>query len=57
MSIVCNLQWEKSDDKPAIAGLVVSGLIGIWAAFGLIGVSFKIHFRLCAACLRVTIYI
>ena len=36
--ICSNLQWEKSDDKPAIAGLVFAGLIGLWASFGLINV-------------------
>ncbi|KAG0625218.1 hypothetical protein M758_2G037200 [Ceratodon purpureus] len=34
--------WEKSDDKPAIAGLVAAGLIGVWAAFGLVGAIEKL---------------
>jgi len=34
--------WDKSDDKPAIAGLGFAGLIGIWAAFGLIGAIEKL---------------
>jgi len=43
-----DLQWEKSDDKPAIAGLGFAGLIGIWASFGLVNVSVEVHGRLCA---------
>lgn len=34
--------WEKSDDKPAIAGLGFAGLIGLWASFGLINAIEKL---------------
>lgn len=36
--ILSFLQWEKTDDKVAIAGLGVAGLVALWAAAGLINV-------------------
>lgn len=39
---VC-LQWEKTDDKPAIATLVVAGLITLWASFALVNVSDMVY--------------
>lgn len=54
MATVFNMQWEKSDDKPAIAGLVFAGLIGIWASFGLVNVSADLNGRLSADRLRGT---
>jgi len=34
--------WEKTDDKPAIATLVVAGLITLWASFALVNALEKL---------------